>query len=89
MRSLGLTLLLLLISPLAAADWRTDLAEQLSWEHDCEVAFLSGVLEREVDGRAVVIVKAHCEDGRVFDALRQDAFEEFELKDCTAVEQAC
>jgi hypothetical protein len=62
MRSLGLTLLFLLISSAAAADWRTDLAEQLSWEQDCKVAFLSGVIEREVEGRAVVIAKAHCED---------------------------
>jgi hypothetical protein len=89
MRSLGLTLLFLLISSAAAADWRTDLAEQLSWEQDCKVAFLSGVIEREVEGRAVVIAKAHCEDGRVFDALQRGEFEEFELNECTAAEQAC
>ena len=37
----------------------------------------------------VVIAKAHCEDGRVFDALQRDEPEDFELNECTPTEQAC
>jgi hypothetical protein len=89
MRWLGLILGLLSIGPAAAAGWQDDLAEQLRLEHDCQLAFLSGVVERQVEGRALVIAKAHCEDGRVFDALQPDASEAFELNECTADEQGC
>jgi hypothetical protein len=73
----------------AAADWQTDLAAQLRWDHDCEVQFISNVIERLVDGRQVVIAKAHCDDGRVFDALQRNEFTDFEITECTPVEQAC
>jgi hypothetical protein len=73
----------------AAADWREDLAAQLRWDHDCVLNLLSQVLEREIDGQLVVIAKAHCEDGRVFDVLREGEFEDFELNECTPTDQSC
>lgn len=73
----------------AAADWQEDLAAQMRWDHECQVSFFSNVIERDVDGQPVVIAKAHCEDGRVFDAIQRNAFEDFEVNECTPVEQAC
>lgn len=79
---------LFLVSP-ALADWQEDLAQQLRWDHECQVAYYSGVIERLVEGNLVVIAKAHCEDGRTFDALQENEIEEFEITECTPTEQAC
>jgi hypothetical protein len=87
-RLLPAALLITLAQP-ALADWQEELAAQLRWDEECEVAFYSGVIERMVNGRQVVIAKAHCEDGRVFDAIQRDEFQDFELNECTPDEQAC
>jgi hypothetical protein len=73
----------------ALAGWQDDLAAQLRWDHECQVAFYSGVIERVVNGQQVVIAKAHCEDGRLFDAIQHNELEEFELNECTPKEQSC
>lgn len=73
----------------ALADWKDDLAAQLRWDHECVVQYYSGVIERLIDGQLVVIAKAHCEDGRSFDAVQRDELEDFEINECTPVEQAC
>jgi hypothetical protein len=73
----------------AWAGWEEDLAAQLRWDHECKVSFYSGVVERLVDGDLMVIAKAHCEDGRLFDAIQHNELEEVEIHDCTPVEQAC
>lgn len=87
-RLLPAALLITLAQP-ALADWQEELAAQLRWDEDCDVAFYSGVIERTVDGQQVVVAKAHCEDGRVFDAIQRDEFQDFELNECTPDEQAC
>ena len=66
-----------------------DLAAQLRWDYDCLVSFYSGVIERVIDGNLVAIAKAHCDDGRVFDAIQHNELEEFEINECTPTEQAC
>jgi hypothetical protein len=81
--------LLLVIAWPAKADWEEDLAAQLRWDYECKVNFYSGVIERLIDGNLVVIAKAHCEDGRLFDAIQQNELEEFEINECTPKEQAC
>jgi hypothetical protein len=86
--SLLLATLLLLAAP-ARANWQDDLTAQLRWEHDCTVSFYSGVIERQVKGQLVVIAKAHCDDGRVFDAIQENELEDFKLNECTPTEQAC
>ena len=73
----------------AQADWGEDLAAQLRWDYQCKVEFYSGVIERVIDANLVVIVKAHCDDGRLFDAIQRNALEEFEINECTPTEQAC
>jgi len=87
-RLLPAVVVIVLAQP-ALADWRDDLAAQLRWDENCAVAFYSGVIERMVDGHLVVVAKAHCEDGRVFDAIQRDEFQDFELNECTPKEQAC
>jgi hypothetical protein len=73
----------------ALADWQEDLAAQLRWDHECVVQFYSGVIERMIDGQVVVIAKAHCEDGRTFDATQRNELEDFDITECTPTEQAC
>jgi hypothetical protein len=85
---LSAAILIALAQP-ALANWQEDLAAQLRWDHDCKVNFYSGVIERVIDGNQVVIAKAHCDDGRVFDAIQHNELEEFEINECTPKEQAC
>jgi hypothetical protein len=76
-------------SQVAMAQWDEDLSAQLLWELDCTVTLISGAIEREIDGERVIIAKAHCEDGRVFDAIRRHELDDFELTECRTDEQAC
>lgn len=73
------------------AAWQDDLAAEIQATKGCKVAYLSQVVERSVDGRQVVFAKAHCEDGRVFDATRTDLVEPFTFTECqpAAQPQAC
>ncbi len=68
----------------AFAEWQEDLAYQIEFETGCLVAFLSEVVEREVEGRQVILAKVHCEDRRTFDAVREDALEPFKFHQCEA-----
>ena len=88
-RSIGAAIVISLLAGPAMAYWQEQLTAQLRWDLNCEVRFFSGVTERVIDGHMVVIVKAHCEDGRVFDAIQRDEFEDFEITECRTTEQAC
>ncbi len=77
-----LALAVTLPRPAAAQAWQSELAEQIAEEQDCEVGFLSHVIERDLDGRLVVMAKVHCTDKRTFDALRTDQFELFRITLC-------
>lgn len=89
MRKLLIASVLIGFAQPGLAAWQDDLAAQLRWDENCDVAFYSGVIERMIDGHLVVIAKAHCQDGRVFDAIQRDEFQDFELSECTPEEQAC
>ena len=73
---------LLLRAGAACAGWQEDLALEIRVAKACNVVYLSQVVERLVDGRQVIFAKAHCEDGRVFDATRTDVLAPFEFKEC-------
>ena len=96
-RSLSKTLVAVAALSLAATtakadreDWAPTLTVQIFDEHQCMVAFLSQVVEREVDGRPVVIAKAHCEDDRAFDIFREGTEGRFEIIECEVPNQeAC
>jgi hypothetical protein len=66
----------------AQSGWEGDLAMEIDLAEHCRVAFLSHVVERAVDGKKLVMAKVHCEDQRVFDALRPDEFEAFRFNEC-------
>ncbi|MGD1879305.1 MAG: hypothetical protein ACFB13_17600 [Kiloniellaceae bacterium] len=68
--------------PASAQEWQEQLSEQVLREYDCEVAFLSQVAERVVNGEQVVLAKVHCLDKRTFDAYRDSAFAPFEIHPC-------
>lgn len=81
--ALGLAMAILWTAqPAPAQEWQEQLNEQMLREYDCEVAFLSQVAERMVNGDLVVLAKVHCVDKRTFDAYRDSAFEPFEIHPC-------
>lgn len=64
--------------------WKDDIVAEIQEAHGCEASFFSHVLEREIKGKAVVMVKVHCEDKRAFDAIRQGEDEMFTFTKCRA-----
>jgi hypothetical protein len=68
----------------AQSGWEADLAVEIDLAVGCKLAYLSHIVERQVDGKQLVMAKAHCEDQRVFDAMRPDAFEAFRFNECEA-----
>jgi hypothetical protein len=66
----------------AGAQWQAKLAEQILEEHDCEVAFVSQIMESDKQGRRVLAAKVHCLDKRSFASLRSDDFEPFKFDEC-------
>ena len=77
-------------SPAQEDGWQTVLSADIEFEHGCEVAYLSHVVEREVDGDLMVMAKVHCVDQRAFDAIRMRSADAFEYKECTHREkQSC
>jgi hypothetical protein len=81
----------MLATPMAAAaqdqppPWRDALDRQLMKEQQCRVMYLTNVKEREDGGRATVELRAHCEDGRAFDAKRLDRGLKFDIEECGPV----
>ena len=66
----------------AQGTWQDDLSYEIALVYDCEVAFLSHVVEREVSDKQVVMAKVHCTDQRSFDAQRLDPLEPFHFSPC-------
>lgn len=83
----SLSVLALFATSVSAEGWQDDVTLQLGQEKNCTVTFFSQVVERTVDGREVVIAKAHCEDKRAFDIYRDDARKPFRLAECGVVEK--
>ena len=69
------------------SDWQGELQRQLKEEYNCDVAYLSRMEKRNVEGREIIFVRAHCFDQRSFDATRQGEAERFVIKSCEV--QAC
>jgi hypothetical protein len=65
-----------------AADWHDELARQIAHDEGCEVAFVSQVIERDINGKRLIMAKVHCEDKRSFDAMRVSDDFAFEFKAC-------
>ena len=73
-----------------APEWQEDMSAAIEFQHDCEVAFISHVVERPVEGDLIVMAKVHCVDQRSFDAVRMTRAADFEFKECTLREkQSC
>ncbi|SLN54881.1 hypothetical protein [Oceanibacterium hippocampi] len=76
-----------IIAAQAQATWEIDLAEEVMAAENCDVEYLSHVVEREIDGKQLVMVKVHCRDARAFDAMRPDEFELFQFNECRNVNE--
>ncbi len=63
-------------------EWRRDLDTQMSFDHDCEVSYLTGVIERDIEGQLAVTARVHCLDKRAYDVSRRDVLEPFDVKKC-------
>ena len=81
---LGFVALILCSVPLIAAgeDWHEELTLQIDHDEDCDVNFMSQVVERIVNGQRVIMAKVHCKDKRTFDAYRGSDDEAFQFKAC-------
>lgn len=80
--------LVMFVAP-AFASWHDDLAVDIEEEHNCEVAFLTQIVERVIDGKKFILAKVHCRDGRAFDAKRTDQYDIFEFKECEPQPTTC
>lgn len=67
---------------LAQSSWENELAIEIAAAQHCKVAYYSHVVERVVKGKKLVMAKAHCDDERVFDAMRPDEIEPFRFNEC-------
>lgn len=71
-------------------EWLEELSADIAVIHDCEVAYLSHVVERQGDEGLMVMAKVHCVDQRTFDAFRLRTADVFQYKECTLREkQTC
>lgn len=92
---LGPALALCLALPVAAhaaedGGWQGDLVVQLAEEEDCKLAFYSRISVIVQNGTEIVSARAHCEDGRAFDAARISPEKRFDLRACaSAQERTC
>lgn len=75
--------------PAATAEvtWQEQLTRQIGIQHDCEVAFISNVLEQRTNGDLIIFAKVHCEDKRTFDAHRARTEDLFQIKTCPPPDQ--
>lgn len=74
----------------AQSGWEDELEIEIDQAEQCHVAYLSHVVERDVGGKKLVMAKVHCDDQRVFDAMRPDEFEPFQFNACQPdTPQAC
>ncbi len=74
----------------AQSGWEDELGIEIDQAEKCHVAYLSHVVERDVGGKKLVMAKVHCDDQRVFDAMRPDEFEPFKFNACQPdTTQAC
>jgi hypothetical protein len=71
------------------SNWQALASSLLMSEKNCEVQFYSGVVERVIDGKHLVIAKAHCKDKRAFDVARNSQFEPFTFKECQPQPVTC
>ncbi|MEM8836819.1 MAG: hypothetical protein AAGE89_01905 [Pseudomonadota bacterium] len=62
--------------------WLLDLTHQLMEEQKCEVAFYVRVRDEKGDGSGNVEARARCQDGREFDAVRDDPLQQFVITAC-------
>lgn len=90
-RAAMLSLALGVVPAAAQTGWENELALELEIAEECQTDFLSQVIEREIDGEQMIMAKAHCRDGRVFDASRSGTLEPFTFSLCSAAreQQAC
>lgn len=73
---------LIIARPASAQVWQRELSAEIADQHECEVAFLSEVIEREFEDRRVILAKVHCLDRRTFDAVRTDDLDVFRFTVC-------
>lgn len=64
------------------APWKPILEQQLHKDKGCEVNYYTNVREFDLANETVIEVKAHCIDGREFNAVRSKPHLPFEITIC-------
>ena len=78
------TVALLSVAGAAEIPWQEELTDEILDVHDCDVSFITHVVEREIKGGRIIMAKVHCEDKRSFDAYRPNDLELFKFTECTS-----
>jgi hypothetical protein len=68
-------------------DWEQQIVAEALDTLNCEVSFISHIVERDIPAGSLVMAKIHCVDKRSFDALRENNAAPFTFKECTPREQ--
>jgi len=67
--------------------WEGQIAAEALDVLNCEISFISHIVQRNMPTGTMVMTKIHCVDKRSFDALRESDAAPFTFKECTPREQ--
>ena len=62
--------------------WLDSLRDQLRVARDCEARYFLNIRERDITAGRAYSARVQCEDGRQFDAVREDPAVEFTIESC-------
>lgn len=78
---LGLAVALIAATP-AMAGWEEELVLQMRKDEDCEVLYMTRVIERDLTNGHFVQAMVGCADGRTFIAWRSGDLRRFRIRNC-------
>ena len=87
----GLVLAMAGISFVASAQpsWEDQLTLQMLQDKDCEVTFITQVIERDTPDGKFIQALVGCADQRTFTVLRDKGLKRFAITPCKTHERAC
>ncbi len=73
----------------AQASWEEQLTLQMLQDKNCEVTFITQVIERDTPDGKFIQALVGCADQRTFTALRDKGLKRFTITPCKTDERAC
>ncbi len=87
----GLVLAIAGLAPVAwaQASWEEQLTLQMLQDENCEVTFITQVIERDTPDGKFIQALVGCADQRTFNVLRDKGLKRFTIAPCKTDERAC